>query len=94
MKSGDSVTEDELITDHMLSVLKRKEGSLTRTAKTLGITRKTIWLRLKKLGLVKGYYRDPGKENPPQTSPPSTPAPPRPPLTPEQKQRYDPPTLL
>lgn len=92
IKPGDSITGEEWEKIHTLAVLERKGGDQKATSKTLNIDRKTLYRRLKRWGLIKGWY---AKDPTPAQSPPPVPAPRAPiEMTPEQKLRYDPPTLL
>ena len=79
------MTADDLTKEHSLLVLERKKWCVAHAAKTLGITPKTLWEWLKKWGYKKGFYRNDKIQPPPRSQTP---------LTPEQKERLDPPTLL
>ena len=91
VKPGDSITADEWLKIHTLALLNRKNGEKKATAKTLGIDRGTLDEWLKAWGFIKGFFVRPAA-----SQPEPTPAAPRPAteLTPEEKLRHDPPTLL
>ena len=42
---------EEAERDHILSVLKLTEGRRAQAARVLGISRKTLWKKLKRLGI-------------------------------------------
>jgi transposase-like protein len=74
-----------------MAVLERKKWDQKASAQTLGVDRKTLYRWLRAWGRTKNFGSPP-KSPPPQ--PPPAPRPPAPEMTPEQKRRYDPPTLL
>lgn len=45
-----SLVREEAEREHILSVLQRTKGNRARTARILGISRKTLWKKLKRLG--------------------------------------------
>ncbi len=44
---------EEAERDHILSVLRLTEGRRTEAARILGISRKTLWKKLKRLGIAR-----------------------------------------
>lgn len=45
-----SLVREEAEKEHILSVLQRTKGNRARAARILGISRKTLWKKLKRLG--------------------------------------------